>query len=55
MRDLSQGTSVMFLTSWVGWCEHGRLDFVVVVGRVGCEVRVGCGVGSCEGDGVEPF
>ena len=53
---MSQGTRVMFLTSFVDGVESGRVLFVVgCSSEVGCEVRVGgCGVGGCEG-GVEPF
>jgi hypothetical protein len=50
MRDLSQGTRVMFLTSLVGGFENGRVGVGFVV--VGCEVRVGWGVG-CGCDGVD--
>lgn len=55
MRDLSQGARVMFLTSWIPGCENGMFGFVVVVGdKLGCEVRVGCGICS-GGSVVEPF
>jgi hypothetical protein len=47
VREAEQGTRVMFLTSLVGGLENGRVDFDIVGGEVGCEVRVGCGVG-CE-------